>query len=60
MRILLKAGFPDMRSAKALVTAINCNGVRWRFSEFMVVSVDLELILTKKTQNPLWIRLLIR
>jgi len=55
MRILLKAGFPDMRSAKALVTAINCNGVRWRFSEFMVVSVDLELILTKKTQNPLWI-----
>ena len=28
-----------------LVTAINRNGVRWKFSEFMVVLVDLELIL---------------
>jgi len=45
IRILLKTGFPDIHSAKALVTAINCNGVRWKFSEFMVVSVDLELIL---------------
>jgi len=45
MRILLKTGFPDTLSAKALVTAINCNGVRQKFSGFLVVSADLELIL---------------
>jgi len=51
MRILLKEGFPDMRPAKALVTAMKRNRVKWKSSGFLVCSVDLGLTLGCKLFN---------
>jgi len=45
MRILLKAGFLDMYSAKTLVVVIRLKGVKYKSSEFVFCSEDLGSIL---------------